>query len=78
MEGAMLTDQERKVVREAAALIVRETGDGEKVMVKGFGTFAIKEKAARTARNPKTGEAVDVPARAVLSFKASPGTIEYK
>lgn len=44
---------------------------GEKVRIKGFGTFQMKTRAARTARNPGTGEKVQVPKKKVLTFKAS-------
>ena len=44
---------------------------GEKVRIKGFGTFQMKTRAARTARNPGTGEEVKVPEKTVLTFKAS-------
>lgn len=37
--------------------------------VRGFGTFKVKGMAARTARNPRTGEAVSVPAHNKLTFK---------
>ena len=43
---------------------------GENVELRGFGTFKSKEVAARTARNPKTGESVEVPAHRKVSFKA--------
>ena len=36
--------------------------DGDSVVLVGFGTFAVKERAARTGRNPQTGEAIHVPA----------------
>lgn len=42
-----------------------------KVVIKGFGTFAKKHKEARKARNPKTGEIVDVAPKDVFVFKAS-------
>ena len=35
---------------------------GDKVNISGFGTFAVSERKARTGRNPKTGEAIDIPA----------------
>jgi DNA-binding protein HU-beta len=44
---------------------------GEEVSVAGFGIFSAKERAARTARNPRTGEAVQVPAMRVPKFKAA-------
>lgn len=43
---------------------------GEKVAVTGFGTFEVRDRAARTARNPQTGEEIDVPAQRAPAFKA--------
>lgn len=42
---------------------------GEKVEVRGFGNFRLKKRRPRRARNPKTGEAVEVPAKSVIYFK---------
>ncbi len=44
---------------------------GETVEIRGFGTFKIKQRAARRARNPRTGEPVDIPAKYVPTFKPS-------
>lgn len=46
--------------------LVRE----EKIEIRGFGNFKLKHRKPRKARNPKTGEKVDVPAKRVLHFKA--------
>ena len=43
---------------------------GDKVTVAGFGTFATRSRAARTGRNPRTGESVAVAASKTPSFKA--------
>ena len=43
---------------------------GEKVQLIGFGTFEVKERAARTGRNPKTKEAIEIPASKAPQFKA--------
>ena len=43
---------------------------GDQVALVGFGTFAVKDRAARTGRNPRTGEAIDIPASKVPGFKA--------
>lgn len=43
---------------------------GEKVDVRGFGSFFAKDQAARTARNPSTGETIEVPAKKAPGFKA--------
>ena len=44
--------------------------NGEKVELRGFGSFHVKLRAARTARNPKTGEKVQVGEKRVPSFRA--------
>ncbi|HBO84214.1 MAG: integration host factor subunit beta [Deltaproteobacteria bacterium GWC2_42_11] len=42
---------------------------GERIEVRGFGSFKVKERGARKGRNPKTGEAIDVLAKKVPFFK---------
>ena len=42
---------------------------GEKVVLPGFGTFEVREKAATTARNPRTGETIQVAAKKAPAFK---------
>lgn len=50
--------------------VVSETLEkGEDVALVGFGTFKVKERAARKGRNPQTGEEIDIPASNVVSFK---------
>src|SRR5687767_975562 len=44
---------------------------GETVKISSFGTFSVREKAARVGRNPKTGEEVPIHPRRVLSFRSS-------
>lgn len=44
--------------------------NGDKVSLVGFGTFEVKERAARVGRNPKTGEEINIAASRVPSFKA--------
>ena len=46
---------------------------GEKVQLMGFGTFEVKERAARTGRKPSTGETIEIPAKKTPSFKAGKG-----
>ncbi|PCI20907.1 DNA-binding protein HU [Candidatus Wolfebacteria bacterium] len=45
--------------------------EGKEVSIAGFGAFTAKMRAARTARNPRTGEPVEVPAKRVPKFKAA-------
>ncbi len=46
---------------------------GDDVVLVGFGTFSVKDRAARTGRNPKTGEALQIAASKVPSFKPGKG-----
>ena len=45
---------------------------GESVKLSGFGNFALRDKSGRPGRNPKTGEAVPITPRRVVTFKVSP------
>ncbi|MBU1557684.1 HU family DNA-binding protein [Patescibacteria group bacterium] len=59
-----------KAVETVFGTIAGELTKGEDVSIAGFGIFSAKMRAARTARNPRTGEAIDVPAMRVPKFKA--------
>jgi DNA-binding protein HU-beta len=50
--------------------IVDALKKGEHVSLVGFGTFAVRERAARSGRNPKTGEEITIEASRVPAFKA--------
>ena len=46
---------------------------GDQVALVGFGTFSVKDRAARAGRNPQTGNAIQIPAARVPGFKAGKG-----
>jgi len=50
--------------------ITQALKDGEQVTLIGFGTFAVRERAARSGRNPKTGESIEIGASKIPAFKA--------
>ena len=50
--------------------VTRSLANGEQVTLVGFGTFSVRERAARVDRNPQTGEAVQIKAAKVPGFKA--------
>ena len=50
--------------------IVNALKGGDKVPLVGFGTFAVTLRNERTARNPRTGETITIPARKAVTFKA--------
>lgn len=51
--------------------IVDALANGEEVALPGFGTFKVSERAARTARNPQTGETIKIAASKAVGFKVS-------
>ncbi len=63
--------QAEQVVDTLFDTIVGALKKGDEVSVAGFGIFTVKARAARTARNPRTGETVNVPAMKVPKFKAA-------
>ena len=70
-EKANITKKESELVVAATFdAIVDALKEGEKVQLVGFGSFEVKHRAARTGRNPKTKEAIEIPASAVPVFKA--------
>jgi len=75
IQNALGEDTTKRQAEEAlnAVLdsIVAGVKKGEKVQIIGFGTFEVKERAARMGRNPKTGESMPIPASKTLGFKAS-------
>lgn len=52
-------------------VVVSSAKDGDKVAWPGFGTFSTTERAARTGRNPQTGEPVQIAASTAMKFSAS-------
>lgn len=63
--------QAEEVVDLMIETIISSLKKGDEVSIAGLGIFAIKDRAARTARNPRTGEAVNVPAMKVPKFRAA-------
>ena len=67
------------VTKKDCALVVdgflnavkRALANGEHIEIRGFGTFKVRKRKTRMARNPRTGDAVQVPSRAVPVFKPS-------
>jgi DNA-binding protein HU-beta len=58
-----------KAVDAIIETIKNSLADGDPVTLVGFGTFAVRERAARVGRNPRTGERLDIKAANVPVFK---------
>ncbi len=54
-------------------IIADQVDAGDKVSIAGFGTFEAKERAARTGRNPRTGDPIAIEAKKYPAFKAAKG-----
>ena len=61
------------VVEAVFEAIQSNLSEGEKVQIIGFGTFEVRDRAARKGRNPQTGEEIQIPATKVPAFKPGKG-----
>ena len=60
----------RESLAAAINAISKALADGDKIQLVGFGTFEVRERAARTGKNPRTGEMIKIAASKVPAFKA--------
>jgi DNA-binding protein HU-beta len=65
------TKTDVKTILDAAFDYIKRITVKESLAIHDFGVFKIKDRAARTGRNPSTGEQIQIPASSVLSFKAT-------
>ena len=67
---ASLTRKHSEVIVDSVfSSIIEALQEGDKIELRGFGSFRVRHRASRTGRNPKTGEGVLVPAKKVPYFK---------
>jgi len=62
-----------QIISAATDQIQEALARGEKVQMLPFGIFTVKSRAARSGRNPKTGEPIDISERKVIKFKPAKG-----
>lgn len=74
-EVARVVEMTRKdseiIVETIFESVVRSLHEGEKIEIRGFGSFRTRQRQPRVGRNPKTGTRVDVPAKRIPYFKPS-------
>lgn len=70
--GLSLTDASRAVGAVTEA-ITKSMQAGEPVVIPGFGSFTVRERAARSGRNPRTGEVIAIAARKRVHFNPGKG-----
>lgn len=71
MNRSELNAEIKKTGGEALDLITQALRRGEDVDLYNFGSFKVVDRPARVGKNPRTGEAVQIPAKKVIKFKAS-------
>jgi DNA-binding protein HU-beta len=69
-QAGMSKKDAEKAVNAVFAAVSDALADGQKVQLVGFGTFEVRERAARTGRNPQTGEEIQIAASKVPAFRA--------
>ena len=67
-EQGVSKDHTRKVIDSVLAAITAKTSAGEEVNLAGFGRFKVADRAARSGRNPATGETIRIPASRKITF----------
>ena len=69
-DAAELTKKDaERLVEIVFESIIETLNHGEKIELRGFGSFRIRQRRSRQGRNPKTGDKVDVPAKRIPYFK---------
>jgi len=75
VQNSLGKDATKRCAEDALAAVLDSIASGVKsdgkVQLIGFGTFAVKHRAARQGRNPKTGEAMQIKASKTVGFKSS-------
>ena len=70
-ESGLTKKDTERAINAAFEAISTALANGDKVQIAGFGSFEVKDREARTGRNPHTGEAIEIAATRVPGFKAS-------
>jgi integration host factor subunit beta len=74
---SMTRNDSEEAVETIFESIIRALQNGEKIEIRGFGSFRTRERRARVGRNPKTGARVEVPPKRVPFFKPSRELKDY-
>lgn len=70
-KSALSKKDSEKALNALIDAITEALSNGDKVQLVGFGRFEVKHRAARTGRNPRTKETIQIPESSIPSFKAS-------
>lgn len=70
-EAGLSTAAAESALEAVVGAISAALADGDRVTIPGFGTFEVRDRSARTGRNPRTGETIEIAASKVPAFKAA-------
>ncbi len=70
-EVGMTQKDTELVIRTVLQTVTKKLAKGEKIALSGFGTFEVREKAARIGKNPRTKQTIKIPASRSAVFKPS-------
>jgi len=70
-EPSISKNDTANIIDAVITVITKSLKDGHAIALRGFGTFEVTQTAARKARNPRSGEIVDVPAKKKAKFRPS-------
>src|SRR6056297_1271093 len=68
-EAGLTQQQTKKIVQKTFDAIIECLVNEQRIELRNFGVFEVKQRAARRARNPRTGKQVEVPAKYVVTFR---------
>lgn len=66
-----------KALEALSESIILSLKKGERISLKGLGSWTVYKRAARVGRNPRTNESINIPSKNTLKFKVSPQLINY-
>mgnify|MGYP005781688043 FL=1 len=69
-EAGITKAESKKAVDAFVNVVSSALQSGDRIALVGFGSFSVAEKPARTGRNPRTGEAIEISAKKTVRFKA--------
>lgn len=69
-EAGITKVESKKVLEAFMKVTTKALNSGDKITLVGFGSFCVTNRPARAGRNPRTGKAINIPAKSSVKFKA--------
>ena len=69
-KSGLSKNDSKKALEAFVESVTDSLKSGDRIQLVGFGSFSVAERSARTGRNPRTGQEINIPAKKVVKFKA--------